>query len=137
MTDTAEISLACANLIVDMAEFLDAGDVEGMLGLYADDAVVVRADGSQHHGQAAIRAAYTRPAERRLHHLVTNVRILVHAPDRAEGISRLTVYSGTGAPDAVWTAERPPIMNGVRDEFVRAAIGWRIARRTIRAIARA
>ncbi|WP_225784354.1 SgcJ/EcaC family oxidoreductase [Xenophilus sp. Marseille-Q4582] len=126
--------LACRTLVETSVRHVDAGDAAAFAALFAEDAVLVRPNGSRLEGRAAIQAAYAQRAPGRLtRHLVTNVAVTLEAGGRARARSYVLLWSGaTPEADPVYgrRAEARQLVGEFDDEMVRDAQGeWRLLRR--------
>ena len=123
----AAIEAACTDLVLDYAWFRDEHDVEGYVALFTSDAELTL-QGQTYRGHSAIRermqAAAAGPATR---HLMSTIRIRPDGPDRATGVSYVTVYA-SDTP----VVEGFAVIGNYIDEFVRTPQGWRIARRSLK-----
>lgn len=134
--DTLIAKQACHELIVRFALLNDARDAAGVAALFAEDGVMVRPDGSELEGRAAIAAAYAnKPADRITCHHVGNVLVEVQSPGEATGTSSVLLWSASTA-DAAGPFGRPAqarqIIGEFHDRFVKTDAGWRIAERRAR-----
>jgi hypothetical protein len=133
------IERACERLVLDFVDRSDRQDYEGLAGLFASDAVLVRPNGESLAGPAAILKSYqSRPAGRITRHICTNIRVTVISPERARGISYAVVYSASAnePPESHFgvKAEARHMVGEFEDEFVRTPQGWRFANRRCRFI---
>lgn len=128
---------ACRDLVLRSAGFTDSRDAAAFAQLFAEDGELRRPSGEALQGRAAIHAAYAaRPANRLTRHLVTNSIVTLTAPDRAEGLSYVLMWSGD-RQDAETAFGRPAqpqqLVGEYEDRFVRTpAEGWRIQSRQAR-----
>ena len=125
---------ACRALVLTAAEAVDAGDAAGFAALFTPDAVLVRPDGSQLQGQAAITQAYAaRDPDRLTQHLLCNHTVALDvAQGRAVSRCKVLLWSGRhsvlpgqqGRP-----AEGPTQVGAFLDTLRLTADGWRIQSR--------
>jgi hypothetical protein len=133
--ETTAIEHACARVMLKSISTFDARDFQGFADLFAPDGIFVRANQPNEPltGRAAILAALnTRPADRLTRHLCTNVEVDVLDANRAVGRCYLYLFSAsTAAPEQVGgrPADKTQRVGEYRDEYVRTAEGWKIARR--------
>ncbi|MBX3027378.1 nuclear transport factor 2 family protein [bacterium] len=129
MSDEADRAAITA-LIMGYAERLDAGDLAGVAGYFAD-ATYRSAQGGAYRGAAAVRAVLERvvilyDGVPRTQHVTTNL-VIELAGDAATARSRFTVLQA--APGA---ALQPIVAGRYHDRFARHADGaWRFADRLI------
>ena len=121
MTDTltAQDRSDIQNLLAHYAKYLDTGDLDGYVGLFASDAVLFE----QHHGREAIRAYVAQVMERRRTEPGMRLHFMSPAAIDGEG-EHATAYSYL-----VWvtTGASPcPVGAGARyeDTLVREAGRW-------------
>ena len=121
---------AISTLVMTYAERIDAGDLDGVAGLFehATWRSSVRAESLR--GTAEVRRAYDGvllydgvPATR---HVVTNLVVELEPPDRAQARSTFTVFQAR--PDFPL---QPVICGRYHDTFERVAGAWRFADRLI------
>jgi 3-phenylpropionate/cinnamic acid dioxygenase small subunit len=123
-----EAELAIRRILFDYSAFLDEGDVESYVGLFANEGEWSNPAGS-YRGQAAIRqmllsalGSGDRP-RRRSFHLNSNARIDVDG-DQATAISRF-LFVTRGADRRPFAA----LAGRYTDTFVREGGTWKISRR--------
>jgi uncharacterized protein (TIGR02246 family) len=124
----------CRALVLKGAEAVDAGDAAGFAALFTPDGVLVRPDGSQLQGQAAIAQAYAaRDPDRLTQHLLCNHTVAV---DVAQGtaVSRCKVLLWSGRHSAVLAKQGRPAegltqVGAFLDTLLQTADGWRIQTR--------
>lgn len=127
-----QIEHACARLSVGYANHIDARRYDAFVELFADDAELDT--GGLLRGKEAIRRAMARRSDRlRSRHVLTNILIDVIDADHARGVTYLTLYRHIGdVPDSEPIERTLPAGIGqYKDEFVRGANGFRIARRVL------
>ena len=123
-----EAELAVRRILFDYSVFLDTGDYDAYVSLFAPDAEWSNADGD-FKGQAAIRQMLTdtvgpgSPLDLRGFHMNGNERVDVDG-DRATAVSRY-MFVMRGADDRPRTA----LAGMYHDEFVRLGDGWKISKR--------
>jgi len=123
-----EGELAVRRILFDYSAFLDTGDYDAYVALFAPDAEWSNADGD-FKGQAAIRQMLMdtvvpgRSPDRRGFHMNGNERVDVDG-DRATAVSRY-MFVARG-PD---NRPRPVLAGMYHDEFVRLGDGWKISKR--------
>ncbi|MFS8115365.1 nuclear transport factor 2 family protein [Rhizobium jaguaris] len=93
---SVEDRLAINDLFIRYATSMDNGDVEGVVGCYTEDAVLLGSATGDHRGHQAIRAFATRYANfhasgAQLRHFITNIIV---TPE--EGGAKVTAYLLTG-----------------------------------------
>lgn len=143
MTDRADIAgvvqrlaaeQACRDLVLAAADAVDGGDYPALAALFEADGVLVRPDGTELQGHAAIIAAYTaRSPDRLTRHLVCNQRVQVDlAAGTAEAACTILLWSGHRS-DPSTPRGRPadPVqqVGEIRDRMAFTPHGWRIRRR--------
>jgi len=124
----------CRALVLKGAEAVDAGDAPGFAALFTPDGVLVRPDGSQLQGHAAITQAYAaRDPDRLTQHLLCNHTVAV---DVAQGtaVSRCKVLLWSGRHSAASgklgrPAQGPMQVGEFLDTLLHTADGWRIQTR--------
>jgi ketosteroid isomerase-like protein len=121
---------AIGALIMDYAERLDAGDLDGVASLFADATWRSPARPEPLRGAAEVRRAYETvilydgvPATR---HVVTNLVVELRGPDRATARSCFTVYQAR--PDLPLQAI---VCGRYHDAFERVDGAWRFADRLV------
>jgi ketosteroid isomerase-like protein len=124
-----EIVEACERLVLDYAHLADAGRMDELAQLFAEDAEV-NVSGQVHKGREALRKAFSATQMATLH-CTFNIRIEVISEDRAEGTSYGATYAkpqdGPGTVAVV-----APAAVGIRhDRYRRAADGWRFESRSL------
>ncbi|RQV07407.1 nuclear transport factor 2 family protein [Burkholderia cenocepacia] len=127
---------ACQDLVVRFARLSDERDATGLAGLFADDAVMRRPDGSELRGRTAIAAAYAdRPADRITRHHVGNVLIELQSPVSAAGTSSVLLWTASAA-DPAGPFGRPAgarqVIGEFHDRYVKTDGGWRFTERVAR-----
>jgi ketosteroid isomerase-like protein len=125
---------ACRALAVAAAEAIDGRDFAALVQLFEPDGVLVRPDGVELSGHAAILAAYAaRSPDRLTRHLLCNPRVAVDlAAGTAQAACTVLLWSGRHS-DAPTPRGRPadPVqqVGEIRDLCARTSEGWRIRRR--------
>jgi len=122
---------ALRELVAAYAHLADAGRLDELLALFADDGVLRIDDRQPLVGRDAIRtflggtradvraSARTRPLIR---HHVSNLRLVVETPEAARGEAYFLVVTDRG----------PDHWGRYRDRYVRAGDAWRFAERHVR-----
>lgn len=124
----------CRDVVLAAADAVDRREYAGFAALFATDGALIRPDGSEMRGRAAIEAAYAaRDPDRLTRHLLSNQRVHV-SMDAGTGQVASTVQLWTGKhSDAVTPRGRPADavqqIGEFRDQLVRTDEGWRIVRR--------
>jgi SnoaL-like domain len=129
-----EIERACERLIFAYTRALDLGDSSGAADFFAEQGSLARPmlPDQVIQGREAIRASLlTRPKTLLTKHLTTNVLIDVESPERASGISYLTMIATTPAAGAAAPHLSPgPLYFGeFKDRFVLEHGIWKFAER--------
>jgi ketosteroid isomerase-like protein len=124
------IEHACARLVAQYADAVNRIDLDTFTALFTPDAVWQRPGQKPLVGQAAIRAfMQARPSPRVLRHVSSPALIEAIDADHARGASQTVCYEKlTDAPYPI-PGSIPSMVVDYRDEYVRTAGGWRIARR--------
>lgn len=124
------------NVVLASARLVDAQDWRGFADLFAQDAVLVRPDGSLMQGREAVFQAYaSRSPERLTQHVLTNHELTVLSSESAQSRCLVLLWSGLrsdppspkGRP-----AEAVQQLGEFVDELVGTPQGWRIAKRSAR-----
>ena len=129
-----EIERACERLIFAYTRALDLGDSSAAADFFAEHGSLARpmAPAQIIQGREAIRASLlSRPKTLLTKHLTTNVLIDVESPERASGISYLTMIATTPAAGAAAPHLSPgPLYFGeFKDRFVLEDGIWRFSER--------
>jgi uncharacterized protein (TIGR02246 family) len=123
---------ACERLMYQYARYVDSGQASAIADLFTEDGTWTGADGRGMNGQAEVRAAFSaRQAlvRRQSRHVITNVLIDVHSPDRATGIAYLINYRHDSQGDEAEhpaPARHPKFVGDYHLEFCRVDDQWRI-----------
>lgn len=125
--------VAIEQLLNRYCHLVDRGDVEGVIALFTDDAVLAPTyeGAARHVGRAAIRAWYTRYAAttiagaRGLRHKISTAVIDVTG-DGADAVCYLDADSVSRA-----NGRRTLVGGRYEDRLVRTEAGWRFAERRI------
>jgi ketosteroid isomerase-like protein len=128
-----EDQVAIEQLLNRYCHKLDRGEIDAVVELFADDAVLIPAyeGDARHTGRAAVRAWYTRyaantiAAVRGLRHKISTAMIEVDG-DSATSVCYLDADSVN-----LQTGKRSLVGGRYEDRFVRTPDGWRIAERRI------
>lgn len=132
MDRNQECESACARLCVDFAWFVDNGEYEELVALFAEQGTFERR-GDVWRGRASILAGMrARPAATVSRHVCTNIRIRLQADGSALGSSYLLLFQSADA--ATGGATPAPILAEYSDVYVQEANGWRIASRVARVV---
>lgn len=115
-------------LSVEWAWLLDHGRPHDIAGLLADEAVLnlFGEDWGPDDFRAWADQRAARPG-RKTHHQITNVRVRPASEDRATGHASLVLR----ATEAEQKEPSVQFVGEYRDEYVRTAGGWRVARRAL------
>ncbi|MBO1110393.1 nuclear transport factor 2 family protein [Bordetella petrii] len=124
--DTAAIKAACEAVVLAFFHALDTRRHEAVAALMAADGVWQRQGKALRGPQAVLQALDARPAGRTTCHVITNVRLLEAAADRASLGYFLTAYESV-AQDGAPGAPRLVAIRDCRDALVRTPDGWRLA----------
>ena len=128
-----EIAWTCEKLSIAYAQYVDFRRYDAFADLFAIDGVLDV--GQPLVGREAIRQAmHQRSDKLRSRHVLSNIHIEVANPDRATGISYLSLYRYYGPQSLVNDAvdlEGPAAIGHYSDEFVRTDAGWRFSRREL------
>ncbi|TWT14096.1 nuclear transport factor 2 family protein [Reyranella sp. CPCC 100927] len=132
------IILECQKLAIDFARHVDQRNVEGAVGVFAEDATFERR-GEVLRGHAAIRAAQLARSKTLVtRHVCANIAIDVVDGERATGAVSFVLFRHDHA-EAGTDASKPAPLSGPEmvgeyiDEYRRTAAGWRIAKRVAKA----
>ena len=110
---------------------VDHQDGKGVADLFTEDGVY-SVPGGRNVGRAAIADAYVQRAARGprvSRHVHSNLRVTMEAPDRARGLSVLTLWARDG--EAPQPLTLPVSVADVHDLYVRDGDSWRIEHRQI------
>lgn len=127
----------CRDVVLQAADAVDAGDAHSFANCFTPDGVLLRPDGTELKGRAAIAQAYAaRDPDRLTQHLVCNHRVTVDvAAGTAQSFCKVLLWSGRRS-DAPSTQGRPADSLQQVGEMVDTlhldAQGWRIAHRSAR-----
>lgn len=104
------------------AQLNDAARWAEVAALYASDGSMTRPTAPDEPviGRAAILAAFEARPPRTTRHVCANVVIDVESETLARGTSAMLLYTA---------ADKPPLIGGFEDRFVRTDDGWRFAER--------
>ena len=130
------VQQACQDTVIATARAVDAQDHAALAQLFTPDGILVRPDGQEAQGRAAIEAAYAaRDPDRMTLHLLTNFRVepLGHGAARASCavLLRTSRHSAEGGPRGR-PADAAQLLGEFQDELVLTPEGWRIRRREAR-----
>ncbi len=128
----------CREVVLAAADAVDGRDYAAFAALFATDGALIRPDGSEMRGRAAIEAAYAaRDPDRLTRHLLSNQRVQVDldlalSAGTAKVASTVQLWTGKHS-DAVTPRGRPADavqqIGEFRDQLLKTDEGWRIARR--------
>lgn len=120
---------ACEALITRYTHLVDFGPGAEVADLFTDDGVWTSGEES-YEGRAALSSFFGRDrGHAKSRHVSSNTAVTV-GEDSAEGLSYFTLYRyGEEKPRVPDLDDQPVILGEYRDQFVRTADGWRIARR--------
>jgi len=125
--------LACRELVLRSAAFIDAGDSLGLASLFSVDAQLQRPAGPLICGREAIELAYReRPSERITAHLICGTLFDELGPNVARARSRVLVWTADARDVAGLqgrAAAARQLVGHFNDTFVRTSAGWRIGLR--------
>jgi SnoaL-like domain len=129
-----EIEKACEQLVYAYGRALDLGDMSAAADFFAENGSMARPMTPDQviQGRETIRASLlTRPKTLLTKHLATNIMIKVESPDRATGLSYLTMIATTPAADAKppYLSAGPIYFGEFRDRFVREQGVWKFQER--------
>lgn len=133
--DELLIKAAVAERLVDYWWNVDRDDASDALSFYTDDCIYQMCDHRmQGHAPVVEYYAFRRSRGARLvRHVLTNVRVRVHGPDRATLHGVLSVYAADGEP--VLPITLPIMLADTSCEFVVGADGhWRMREHRITAL---
>lgn len=125
---------ACRDLVLAAADAIDSRDYPALAALFEADGVLLRPDGTQLRGHAAIVAAYAaRDPDRLTRHLVCNQRVQLD-PDAATALVASTIQLWSGRHSDLPTPRGRPAapvqqVGEIRDLCAHTPTGWRIRRR--------
>lgn len=123
-------------VVLASARLVDAQDWRGFADLFADDAQLIRPDGSLMQGREAVFNAYAaRDPERLTQHVITNHEVEVLSAQQAHSRCLVLLWSGkrSDAPSAKGRpADAAQQLGEFVDQLTRTPEGWRIARREAR-----
>lgn len=131
---TLQAERDCQAVVLAAAGAVDGRDHAAFAALFAQDGVLLRPDGSEMRGRAAIEAAYAvRDPDRLTRHLLSNQRVQVDLnAGTAQVASTVQLWTGKHS-DAVTPRGRPADalqqIGEFRDQLVKTDEGWRLARR--------
>ena len=125
------------DLLVEFAYRLDVHQGDGVADLFGAGASFT-VDGNTVFGREEIRVGYERRARRgarTARHLVSNVRVTMLSPDRAQVQSCLVLYAADGEP--VHASESPLVVGDFSDIAIRVpGDDWRFESRELRTLFR-
>ena len=132
MDDTEQHSVqrACEALVTRYTHIADFGPGAEMADIFTEDGVWT-SGAETYRGSSELRAFFGRDkGHAKSRHVSSNIAITVTGTDTAEGLSYFTLYRYTEEkPRVPDLADQPVILGEFRDQYRRAADGWRIARR--------
>jgi hypothetical protein len=133
------IRSACERLAIAFAHAVDHREVDKVVDLFTEDGVFER-KGETLSGRAAIRAAQdARPSAVVTRHVCSPSLIDVISERAARGVVYFLLYRHErldGAPPGPVPLQQPQILGEYHDEYERTDQGWKIARRTAKAVFR-
>jgi ketosteroid isomerase-like protein len=133
---TAQDRLALSDLVHRYAAYVDAGDVDDVMALFTDDAVMVVPEPPdrlgpvvEHHRDRIPEAmAALAGMTRTVHEIVGEVYDATADPDQArgavKGVAHHVMTAADGPSDVVWRLR-------YGDDYRRTDDGWRFARREL------
>jgi ketosteroid isomerase-like protein len=135
------IEAACLRLVTHYCRSIDVHDHEGVLSVFAPDALWNHPEQGVLRGHEGIRGFLTSPARRNntalMRHVISNLQVEVIDADRAKGLCYWTAFLALDAGAAGTASARAPFSIGeYQDEFVRNGGEWRIAVRSMRNVFR-
>jgi ketosteroid isomerase-like protein len=134
-TDVRNAQQACHALCVEYAEIVDNQDYARLGEIFAPDAIFARPTNVPDviRGVDNITAMFTsRPRGRLTHHIMSNIRVRIEAPDTASGTCRVLLFtSDTSEPETPEgrKVSDKQLMGTYIDRYVRTKNGWRFAER--------
>lgn len=125
------IERECERLVVQYCHHLDHHEPAAAAELFTDQCVW-SAPGHRMVGRAEVAAglAGAGSPDLRSRLVCNNFLCDVASPDRATGVTYMTLYRRRVAGDTVPEIDGPTLVGEYRDRFVRTASGWRIAERS-------
>lgn len=132
------IEAECSRLTIRYGHCIDAYDDEGVVALFAEDAVWNHATHGPLRGHAEIRRFLAgRDRSTLMRHVMSNFEIEILDASRARGLSYWTGYVAHNHTPGTEASARPPFSVGeYRDDYVLVDGRWRIASRTMRHVFR-
>lgn len=129
---------ACRRIVLETARAVDEQDYAAFAQLFTSDGILLRPDGSQLEGRAAIEQAYARRDPNRLtRHLITNHGVIVHDANRATSRCGVLLWTGWHSDASGPNGRRAnpeQIVGEFLDELALTPEGWRIRHRQARFI---
>lgn len=124
----------CTRLIHLYMRYNDAGDYDGVAGLFTQDGVLARPTMPDKPivGRDAILTGFrARPAGTRTRHVVSNVIVDVESETEASATSVMLLFRGQDNEDGSLPPHNPadPVIGFFNDRLRKTADGWRFAQR--------
>lgn len=137
--ETLQIEHACAKLAIRYANCLDHFDDDGVLGLFAPDAVWNHSTQGALRGHDAMRAfLLTRDRGSLVRHVASNFEVEVLGPTSAKGRSYWTAFLAPNHPPGAMAIGTTPYSIGeYADEYVYLDGRWYFSVRTMTHLFRA
>lgn len=131
MHDTLLDELACAGVTTAWTHGVDNHDIDAILGLFAEDAVLHWRTGEPMTGHEMIRQVLlSRDPARVTRHVIAPPFVRLVGPDEAKGVTNFVLYDGTrsgaDAPDVLPVA-LPATIGEFHQSYRRTAQGWLIS----------
>ena len=121
---------ACRDVVLQAAEAVDAQNYDAFVGLFTEDASLVRPGGSVLRGRAEILQAYRNKDSHRLtHHLICNHQVTLTAPDKASSRCKVLLYASDQRRELTpkgRQADSQQMAGEIEDEMVLTSEGWQI-----------
>lgn len=119
---------ACARLIVDYCNRVDAGDYRAVVALFSKTGVLKRPMEGAMVGHAAILAFLEALPDIRRRHVSSNLVVTLTGVCTATALSYLTAYDSPQS-DGLAVLEAPYLIAEYHDRFLREDGTWRFAER--------
>ena len=135
MTDEERngIEWACTRLINLYALLNDAGDWDGVAGLYAQDGQMARPSAPDKPviGRDAILASLKSRPPRAARHVISNIVVDVESETKARAMSVILLFQGEADGNGGLPVRDPkgPLVGYFKDRLIRTEEGWRFAER--------
>ena len=124
---------ACRDVVLQAAEAVDAQNYDAFMGLFTEDATLVRPGGAVLKGRAEILQAYRNKDSHRLtHHLICNHLVTVTAADTAASRCKVLLYASDQRRELTpkgRQADAQQMAGVIEDALVLTDGGWKIQHR--------